>query len=657
MAFPPVRPIKRLLVANRGEIATRIISTARELDIETYSIYTTHDTSHTIGSTHSIQVTSPSSYLDISELVSLVQKHNIDSIHPGYGFLSESPDFAQRMWDEAGALVVGPGPGILARTGHKLHARLLAEECRVPVLPALKTPTSEVVVLREFAVSVGYPVIVKAVDGGGGRGIRIVRKEEELASLAKRALQESPSGKAFAEKAAIDGYRHVEVQIIGDGKGNVRHLWERECSIQRRFQKVVEFAPSSIADRKLVAEVIEAAMRMARKVKYSSLGTFEFLVRPSPPEYYFLEVNPRLQVEHTITESVAMGMDLVKMQLLLAQGQPLSSLFPRGLSEDPQTPPPIHALQLRVTAEDVSNDWSLSVGKISSFRLPAGNGVRVDTHLLPSQATIIGTDFDSLIAKIIITAPSWEDVVRKAKRVLADTYLEGIKTNLDVLRGIVSSDAFSVQSCDTRWLETNLPCVLEAGKQISVQSSRARSPNIPAPTASINPVAATSNVLFRKGDAWSIALTPENSPNAENPAPSHLQLSRVLRNEFPSSLTASILYTTPNFKEPAPYTLTLAATTASFGSLSNAATHRRGDPGNQNHIILPFAGKLMELLVDVGSEVRKGDTVAVVKQMKMELEIRASKGGRVAWVYEGDEGDEVGEGVLVAELEGAESKL
>jgi pyruvate carboxylase len=173
------------------------------------------------------------------------------------------------MSDEANALVIGPGSDILSRTGDKLQARLLAEDCSVPVLPALKSPTSEISDLQRFAASVGYPIIVKAVDGGGGRGIRIVRREADLASLAKRALQESPSGKAFAEKAAIDGFRHVEVQIVGDGKGNVRHLWERECSIQRRFQKVVEFAPSSIKNRKLVGKVIESALRMARKVSLS----------------------------------------------------------------------------------------------------------------------------------------------------------------------------------------------------------------------------------------------------------------------------------------------------------------------------------------------------------------------------------------------------
>ncbi|KAK0123836.1 hypothetical protein ONS95_008830 [Cadophora gregata] len=651
----PTRPIKRLLVANRGEIATRIISTARELGIETYSIYTSNDTSHTNGSSHSIQLASPASYLDISELVRIAKKNKIDTIHPGYGFLSESPDFSRRMWEEAGTFVIGPGHEILARTGDKLQARLLAEECHVPVLPALKNPTSDIAELRTFASETDFPIIIKAVDGGGGRGIRIVRGEKDLASLAKRALQESPSGKAFAEKAAIDGYRHVEVQIIGDGQGNVRHLWERECSIQRRFQKVVEFAPSSISDRKLIGEVINAALRMARKVNYSSLGTFEFLVRQSQPEFYFLEVNPRLQVEHTITESIAMGIDLVKLQLLLAHGQTLSSLPLTTWGDDPEVPPPLHSIQLRVAAEDVSNDWSLSVGKITSFRCPTGNGVRVDSHLIPSQQTVIGTDFDSLIVKIIITAPSWEDVVQKSKRALADTHIEGIKTSLEALRGIVASEAFATRQCDTQWLETNLPAVLESGNCISAALSKISTQvNTSAPSAS---VAAASNVLFRKGDAWSISLTPESSEENKTPALSHLQLSRVLRNEFPASLTASILYTTPSSPKPVPYILTLASTTTSFGSLASSANHRRGDPGNSNHIIIPFPGQLMEILVDIGDEIQKGETIAVVRQMKMELEIRATKGGTIAWVYEGEEGDEVGEGILVAEVEGGAAKL
>ncbi|KAH8591159.1 carbamoyl-phosphate synthase L chain, ATP binding domain-containing protein [Bisporella sp. PMI_857] len=651
-----ISPIKRLLVANRGEIATRIISTARELEIETYSIYTTNDSSHKISSDYAILLKSPASYLDISELIAIVKKHKVDAVHPGYGFLSESSEFAQRMWDEAKALVIGPGPEVLARTGDKLQARRLAEECNTPVLPALKNPTSNVAELEAFASKIGYPVVIKAVDGGGGRGIRIVRSAKELPALAKRALQESPSGKVFAEKAVIDGFRHVEVQIVGDGRGNVRHLWERECSVQRRFQKVVEFAPSSIPDRKLVGEVIHAALRMARKVKYASLGTFEFLVQPLTREFYFLEVNPRLQVEHTITESLAMGIDLVQLQLLLAQGHSIPSLVMSTLSEDPKSPPPIHSVQLRLTAEDVQNSWSLSVGKITSFSLPSGNGIRVDTHLQSLENIVIGTDFDSLVAKIIITSSTWQSVVQKAKRALADTYIEGVRTNIDALYGIVHSEAFANQACDTQWLETNLSSVLTSGQQLLRKNRQANS--ISATSRLGGPtISATSTVLFRKGDAWSISLVPESHAGKAKSAPSHLQLTRVLRNEFPASLSAQITYASPT-TPPTSYIMTLASTAASFGSLSSAATHRRGDISNSCHIIIPFPGTLIELLVDVGDEVKKGNVIAVVRQMKMELEIRAGRAGTIIWVYEGEEGDEVGEGVLVAELDSSgEPKL
>jgi acetyl/propionyl-CoA carboxylase alpha subunit len=280
----------------------------------------------------------------------------------------------------------------------------------------------------------------------------------------------------------------------------------------------------------------------------------------------------------------------------------------------------------------------------------------VDTHLLSSHPAVIGTYFDSLIAKIIITAPTWEDVVMKAKRALADTHIEGIKTNLDVLRGIVASEEFLAQTCDTQWLETQLPSVLESGNKITMAIENAE--RFASTSAKTNTIAAASNVLFRKGDAWSIFLTPqtESKSSPSNPTPSHLQLTRVLRNEFPASLTVQITYTTPT-TAPTPYLLTLASTTASFGSIASAATQRRGDPANSQHIVIPFAGKLVELLVDEGDEINKGDVVAVVQQMKMELEIRAARAGRVVWVYEGEEGDDVGEGVLVVELEGAGSKL
>ncbi|OCK84644.1 hypothetical protein K432DRAFT_439914 [Lepidopterella palustris CBS 459.81] len=658
MSRPHPRPIKRLLVANRGEIAVRILSTARELGIETYAVYTPGDTAHAVKATYATQLPSAASYLNIQELINIAKKHHIDSVHPGYGFLSESGEFSRRMWEEAGAMVVGPGWGILASTGDKLRARLLAEESNVPVLPALQRSTNCVDDIRSFASQIGYPIMIKAVDGGGGRGIRLIHDEPSLAGAVNRAVEESPSRQIFAEKAAIDGFRHVEVQIIGDGHGNVRHLWERECSIQRRYQKVVEIAPSSISDRKLVAGAIRDALRMAREIKYFSLGTFEFLVNPSTKQYYFLEVNPRLQVEHTITESISMT-DIVKIQLLLAQGVSLNDCGLSDIIRQPEHPPPLHSIQLRITAENVQSNWSLSIGKIQSFQFPSGNGIRIDTHLINRQSSIVSADFDSLLAKLIITASTWPDAVRKAQVALEETEINGVKTNLDILNGIISHPDFMAGNCDTQWLDKDQQALLKLGRQALSYRPSGQGVSAHEPSSAI---ARQANTLFRKGDAWSIALSPPNPPNnTPTPPPHHLQLTRILRNEFPSSLTAEIVFTAPSAsptKQPqsTPYTLTLASTTASSGAITSH--HRRGNPSDPSHIVIPFPGKLVEVLVDEGDVLKEGDVVCVVQQMKMELEVRAPRGGRVVWVMEVEDGEEVGEGVLAAivDKEGQVSK-
>ncbi|KAJ4333244.1 hypothetical protein N0V95_009478, partial [Ascochyta clinopodiicola] len=419
--------------------------------------------------------------MDIDTLIEIARKHQIDAVHPGYGFLSESEVFSERMWREAGAVVVGPGWDILANTGDKLKARQLAERCNVPVSPALQTPTSNVEDVRQFAAKIGYPIMVKAVDGGG----------------VKRAVEESPSKQLFAEKAAVDGFRHIEVQIIGDGSGNVTHLWERECSIQRRYQKVVELAPSVVSDRKLIARVIEDALKMARRVRYFSLGTFEFLVNPDTKKYYFLEVNPRLQVEHTITESISMT-DIVKAQLLLAQGVSLESCGLPTTTHNPEDPPPSHSIQLRITAENVESDWSLSIGKITGFQFPAGNGIRVDTHLISGRPAIVSADFDSLIAKLIITASSWEGAVRKAQRALEDTQISGVKTNIDILRAIVLHPDFMHGECDTQWLERTQTSLIAARQHFATPTNTLLDSS---QTTSTTAAVSTANTLFRKGDA------------------------------------------------------------------------------------------------------------------------------------------------------------
>ncbi|PQE23825.1 Pyruvate carboxylase protein [Rutstroemia sp. NJR-2017a BBW] len=665
---PPRRPIKRLLIANRGEIATRILSTARSLSIETYTLSLPTDTSHTLHSTHIIPISSPSTYLSIPSLLSIVQTHKIDAIHPGYGFLSESASFASVMLDQANAIVIGPGSEILERTGDKLKARQLAQECNVPVLPALAEPTADVDRLRGFVGEVGYPVILKAVDGGGGRGIRIVRGEEDLEVRLREALRESPGGLVFAEKAALEGYRHVEVQIVGDGKGEVRELGERECSIQRRFQKVVEFAPCSVNDRGLVGEVIEAAVRMAQRVNYFSLGTFEFLVSEttSPPSFYFLEINPRIQVEHTITESLHQNLDLVKIQLLLAQGHTLSSLLPLSPHPNPSIQLPIHSLQLRLTAEDPSQNFSLSPGKISSFQFPNGPGIRVDTHLHlhPSQTAplLVGTDFDSLLAKIIITAPSWEEVVARAKVALEDTYVLGVATNLSLLRAIIANNDLVQQRCDTAWLERNLPSLLTRAKEFERGMPKTMGN---ATTATMVP--SLGNVVLKPNDSWSIELTPDGSHETQA-VPYHIQISRIQENNFPNSLKANILFSTPSSSssasQPQPYHLSLASSTSSSRALSS---HKKGDRSNPLHVNSPFPGRLIEVCVEVGEDVVPGQTMFVLRQMKMEVDVRCKVGGRVLWIlgqqeedeeYE-DEGEkeiDIGEGVLVVELEEVEKK-
>ncbi|KAL4967561.1 putative pyruvate carboxylase [Aspergillus stella-maris] len=650
------RQIKRLLVANRGEIAVRILQATRETDptIETLALYTEDDRSHCdIGRPdHALQISSEG-YLDIEALVKLVQQHGIDAIHPGYGFCSESAEFAKRMQD-VGVSVIGPGCEILERTGDKLRAKQLARENGVPVLPTLEfsigkvgTPQSaDTTRIKKFAQEVGYPVIIKAVDGGGGRGIRLVGGDKELESAVRASTAESPSQTIFVEKAAVDGFHHIEIQIIGDGT-DVQHLCERDCSVQRRFQKVVEIAPSviRIQHRELISKVADAAVRMMKAIRYASLGTVEFLVNERLGEFYFLEINPRIQVEHTITEAI-MGVDLVQAQLQIAQGHSLSQLD-LGTSPEPRG----HSIQLRLYSEDPRANFSLSVGKVTEFSVPTGNGVRIDTHVDMSglSPVMVGAQFDNLLAKIIVTGSlSWEATVLKTRRVLADTRIAGVKTNLDLLRGIIGQEDFLDGSIDTQWLEMNLDRAVQTGDDIShtLQSSSQLSSSRSSATPSIP----QSNLLFRPGDAWSITLDPSNIPQGQQQQQKHhLTLNRILQNNFPTSLSAELTYTTSSTSNA--YTMTLASTNTTASAITSS--HRRGDPRNPRHIVLPLSGKLIEIFVAPGDIVNENQVVAFVKQMKMEIEVRSPRAGRASWVLEMEEGDgeDVDGGVLLVELD------
>ena len=647
---PTQRPISRILIANRGEIAIRILQSCHELPNPptTFAIYTENDSTHvSLGRPHhAVKAPSPASYMNIDYLIGIVKQNHIDTVHPGYGFLSESAEFSRRMWTEANCVVVGPGWEVLERTGDKLMAKALAVECNVPVLRAMKDPTGSVEHVRRFAALVGYPLMIKAVDGGGGRGIRLVKSEDELENAVQRCVSESPSQLVFAEQAAVEGYKHIEIQIVGDGRGGVKHLWERDCSVQRRFQKIVEVAPTPVRQRDLIAQVIDSAVRMASSLKYLGLGTWEYLVNLNDQKFFFLEINPRLQVEHTITECIT-GVDLVREQLLLAQGNQNPEDVRSG---EPLNTPPAASIQLRLCAEDPLSGFSLSIGKITDVQFPTGNGIRVDSHL--SRGGVVGADFDNMMAKIIITAPTFEKCVIKARRALEETKIVGVKTNLSLLKAIVADASFASGTADTSWLEQNLDRLVQAGHQIASASEVRESAIQTLSTSSSQGLTAgASSVAFRKGDAWTLVLEdPKNATSTSKPPAYHLAIERITRSEFPEALIADVSYTVPG-QQPQTYKMTLNSTTSSADA--TASTHRRGDPAKKTHIVVPMSGKLVEVLVDEGDEVKENEVIAFVKQMKMELEIRSPRVGTVKWVIEMDneEGDDVAEGVLLVELE------
>lgn len=607
-------------------------------------MHTADDDAHVSYAQESLELPSVSSYMDVGLLVTLCKEHRVDLVHPGYGFLSESAEFCAQL-SEVGIGFIGPDPETLRRTGDKLSARRLAEQCGVPVLPALAEPIGDIESLKAFVEDAGTPIMIKAVDGGGGRGIRLVHHEEQLESSFRMATNESPSGQVFAEKAAIGGYRHVEVQILGDGLGNVRHFWERECSIQRRFQKIVEIAPSTIPDRGLIQAVIDAAVRMAKAIKYSSLGTWEFLVSAESSTFYFMEINPRLQVEHTVTETVC-GIDLVRWQILLAMGESIFNLISGHSSPGLETPmPTATAVQLRITAEDPLHNFTASIGRIRQVVFPGGNGLRIDSHLRPGVA--VSADFDSLLAKIIVMGHDWTAVVAKAERALEDVVVDGVATNIVLLQHIVHSEEF--QSCvfDTQWLEQQLGTI---PGRISQQLKHANPAAFRTGTQPSTRPAQASDQMIRKGDRFDIEIEGDNLPTGFKA--DGLSITSVTRNDFPTSLALKLsTHNASQGLEPnQSYTLRLSKQLDARQGLRHGQEQSQSGAANQSLLVCPIPGQLVEILVDDGDAVGEGDAIAIVRQMKMELEVRAHRSGVVNSLFDHEEGDDISVGTVICSI-------
>nr|XP_033810226.1 pyruvate carboxylase, mitochondrial isoform X2 [Geotrypetes seraphini]XP_033810228.1 pyruvate carboxylase, mitochondrial isoform X2 [Geotrypetes seraphini]XP_033810229.1 pyruvate carboxylase, mitochondrial isoform X2 [Geotrypetes seraphini] len=450
------KPIKKVMVANRGEIAIRVFRACTELGIRTVAVYSEQDT----GQMHRQKADEAyligkglppvQAYLHIPDIIKVAKENEVDAVHPGYGFLSERSDFAQAC-NDAGVRFIGPSPEVVRKMGDKLEARTIAIEAGVPVVPGTDSPISCLTEAQEFSNKYGFPIIFKAAYGGGGRGMRVVRSYEELEENYTRAYSEALSafgnGALFVEKF-IEKPRHIEVQILGDKYGNVVHLYERDCSIQRRHQKVVEIAPASQLDPQLRDRLTHDSVKLAKQVRYENAGTVEFLV-DKHDKHYFIEVNSRLQVEHTVTEEIT-DVDLVHAQIHVAEGKSLPEL---GLQQDSIR---INgcAIQCRVTTEDPARGFQPDTGRIEVFRSGEGMGIRLDSASA-FQGAIISPHYDSLLVKVIAHGKDHQVAATKMSRALAEFRIRGVKTNIPFLQNVLSNDQFLYGTVDTQFIDEN----------------------------------------------------------------------------------------------------------------------------------------------------------------------------------------------------------
>jgi pyruvate carboxylase len=460
-----MKPIKKLLAANRSEIATRVFRSAHELGIRTVAIYSHEDrfALHRFKADEAYPIGKPGepirSYLDIAGIVELCKRYEIDAVHPGYGFLSENPDFARAL-ENAGITFVGPSVSALEQLGDKVAARDIAMKAAVPVLPGSSKAVTSLADAKQAAAEMGYPVMLKAAKGGGGRGMRMVDSEDQLAGALDSAQRESMnafgSDEVFVEKLVRQA-RHIEVQLLGDDHGNLIHLHERDCSVQRRHQKVVEVAPAPNLPPAIASQLHEAALKIGNAVGYRAAGTVEFLYDAEAEKFYFIEVNPRIQVEHTVTEEVT-GIDLVRAQILVAMGYALGD-GSVGLPTQSEVHTTGFAIQCRVTTEDPSNQFRPDYGRITAYRSAGGLGIRLDGGSAFSGA-VVNPFYDSMLVKVTARGRSLRESAARMERALQEFRIRGVKTNIPFLIQMVGNEIFLEGKATTRLIDTT-PALVE----------------------------------------------------------------------------------------------------------------------------------------------------------------------------------------------------
>ncbi len=665
------QPIRRLLIANRGEIACRIARTARQLGIASIAVYTDVDRGalHTQVCDEALFLGNEghgSPYLDIAAVVQAALRAKVDAVHPGYGFLSERAEFAEAV-QAAGLTWVGPPPAAMRAVGRKDAAKQLARSLGVPVVPGIeaKDGPRQRNELAETASNLQYPLLIKAAGGGGGRGMRLVREPALLAEQLELASREAKS--AFGDEALLIEYfvergRHIEVQILGDQLGHVVHLGERECSIQRRHQKIVEESPSPRVTPELRQRLTDAALTIARGVGYVGAGTVEFLLDDATGEFFFLEVNARLQVEHPVTELVT-GLDLVALQLAVAEGQPLpmqqSDVQLRG-----------HAIEVRLCAEDPHRDFVPQAGAVHLWQPPVAEHVRVDHGLKPSDH--VPLHYDAMVAKVIAWAPQRSTAIARLERALADLRLWGVGHNRDYLQQILATPAFRSGQFDTRFVALHPPQPTEPPSDMHLLAAalahhgkglrqRLRSnpwrPDVTLFGTYADPPAAPSAVLLRPtptGEfAWAIDRAPDPLLARLPPLTGHLTQSTLVldhRNYWEIELEVAGQRQRLTGLRVGDQ-LFAQHQSGAFAhlverSLLPQARQVEAPPGS---VLAPSAAVITQVWAQVGQLVEADAPLLSMEAMKMITVIRAPMAGVVAGVF-AQVGDAVAAGTPLVEL-------
>ena len=658
------RVLRRVLVANRGEIAARVLRTCREMGLGTVAVYSDADrrAPHVALADVAVRLgpaPAADSYLSIPAILDAARATGADAIHPGYGFLSENADFARAVV-EAGLTFIGPSPLVIQLLGSKQEAKRRAIGAGVPVVPGYNGDDQRAATLEHEARAIGFPLLVKASAGGGGKGMRIVRRPDELAYALDAARREAKG--AFGDDTLlleryVERPRHVEIQILGDHHGNLVHLWERECSIQRRHQKVIEEAPSPALTPELRQTMGAAGVAVGRAVGYTSAGTVEFILGPDG-QFYFLEVNTRLQVEHPVTE-LTTGLDLVREQLRVARGEPL------GYGDAP--PQRGHAIEVRLYAEDPAGGYLPTTGTLAAFELPAAPGLRVDAGV--TTGSEIGIHYDPMLAKVIAHAPSRGDAAALLAWALERAVIAGVVTNRELLARVLRHPAFLAGELDTHFLERHgelltgapHPDVLARAALAATLWQHERGRRAPRALPHVEPGwrnvwVADQHAGWRAGDVDATVHYRHRGHgvfDVRHPDSASVRVELVAADEREVAWQADGRAWRARVVEvPGGVHVAGAGWAATLASVPRFPEQRAAVAAGS--LVAPMPGKVVKVLVAVGDEVHAATPLLILEAMKMEQPVKAGVAGTVASVSVAA-GDQVAADQLLAVVTPAEA--